>query len=227
MPLSASVYVQAIEDLRRERRTRYLEAGRRLFPATQDSGHHARTAVAMHYSDHPERFFIGRIGDQVIPDAYEAQRAVRQVGAAMADMGERNDALNGSVNVVNYAMRGSRAVLADISGYFIDVDEGFGGEARSLRSCWAVGPRVDPFMEADESLLAIDQLYPAAFDVIVARIEQLAGFGKLVDIAGHGVMHQVGGGATALAGDLIELGLQSGFKLHFHGVSFRDFSFLD
>ena len=54
--------------------------------------------MAVHYSDYPQRFFIRRVGDQIILHTNETQRMACEVGTALAAMGERNQAFNGDKN---------------------------------------------------------------------------------------------------------------------------------
>lgn len=44
-------------------------------PAPEDRGHDARIAVAIYDGNHPQGLFIGRVGNQVIVDPNETQRA--------------------------------------------------------------------------------------------------------------------------------------------------------
>ena len=74
-------------------------------------------------------------------------------------------------------------------------------------------------MQAGKGFIAGNKLCLPAFDVIVTGIQHLARFGELIHVAGHGVLNQVGRGASALAGNLLQFGLHGRFKLHFRGGS--------
>jgi hypothetical protein len=56
--------------------------------------------------------------------------------------------------------------------------------------------------QTSQYFIAGDELHLAALGVVIAGIE-------------HGVLNEFGGGPSALAGDLLKLGLHSEFKLRF------------
>ena len=56
--------------------------------ASENCGHHARAAPSVHHCDNPKRPLIGSVGDQVIPDQFEAKRAAREFRSEKATMRE-------------------------------------------------------------------------------------------------------------------------------------------
>ena len=55
--------------------------------------------MAVHHGNHPERFFIGRVGDKIIVDANKTKRAVGKIRAAVAALRERNEFPEGNIDL--------------------------------------------------------------------------------------------------------------------------------
>ena len=60
------------------------------FPASEDGGHDAGGATAVHDGKNPERLFVRGVGNEVIIHAYESQGPGCKVGAAVALIGEED-----------------------------------------------------------------------------------------------------------------------------------------
>src|SRR5438046_2084144 len=69
--------------------------------------------------------------------------------------------------------------------------------------------------------LAVNRLYLAALNVVVAGIERTTHLGHLFQISGHGVFHQIIGGTAALHGQVVKAGFSLRLKMHFHAASVR------
>ena len=67
----------------------------------------------MHDRHNPQRYFLRRVGNQIVPRGREAQRARGEVGAAVALMGELNERFNGCLNVVDRPISGKMVVFSD------------------------------------------------------------------------------------------------------------------
>jgi hypothetical protein len=81
--------------------------------------------VAVHDGNHPERLFIRRVGNQVVPHADEAKRAVGKVRAPVATVGKRDQAANGVKDFCNDPVGCIGIVRRDIGAYVVEVSVGF------------------------------------------------------------------------------------------------------
>lgn len=79
----------------------------------------------MHDRDNPQRLFVGRISDKVIPRICEAQRARGEVGAAVALMRERDKRFDSRLNLINHSISGNVTVLGYEFPNSIEINRGF------------------------------------------------------------------------------------------------------
>jgi hypothetical protein len=79
----------------------------------------------VYHGDYPEWRFIGRVGNQIVPNPNETQGTACEVWAAIPAVRKRNGILECRVNFVNKPVRSFGAVLADVRCDFIDIDERF------------------------------------------------------------------------------------------------------
>jgi hypothetical protein len=92
-----------------------------LLPTSQNGGHHTRVAMRVHNRDHPQRFFVGRVGDQIFAHDNEPQRPRGEVRAPMAAVGKRHHGANGVQNFGNYPVGRVQLIRRDIVPNLIKV----------------------------------------------------------------------------------------------------------
>src|SRR5208337_5446879 len=78
------------------------------------------------------------------------------------------------------------------------------------------------FAEVGNNLVAVSGFYPAAFQVIIAAVEHFARLCEFVEVSGNDIFYQFTGGTSGFGCELIELGLQVGGEMYFHGFSVRE-----
>ena len=96
---------------------------------------HVGVAAAVDDGNDPEWFFIRCVGDQILANANEAQRAGRKVRACVAALGKCDQASNGFVNVLAHASRSKRVIGGDV---FPDLGDILGGK-RVKGKAWLTG----------------------------------------------------------------------------------------
>ena len=84
----------------------------------------------------PEWFSIRCVGNQILTNANEAQRAGRKVRACVAALGKCDQASNGFVNVLAHASRSKRVVIG--GDVFPDLGDILGGK-RVKGKAWLTG----------------------------------------------------------------------------------------
>jgi len=67
----------------------------------------------MHDRDNPQRFFVGRIRNEVISRIGEAQRTRGQIRAAVTLVGKRNKRFDGRLNCFDHPISSKLAVFGD------------------------------------------------------------------------------------------------------------------
>jgi len=88
--------------------------------------------MAVDDGNHPERRFIGRIGDQVIAYTDEAKRATGQVNSPVSLIWERHQVSDCFQNVLTNATRGCGTIGGDVFPNLSDIERRFRVEAESL-----------------------------------------------------------------------------------------------
>jgi hypothetical protein len=68
----------------------------------------------VHDGDHPKRFFIRGISDQVIPRPLETRWAAGKVGAPLSLMQERHKTVEGISDIRNHAISGGGILVGDV-----------------------------------------------------------------------------------------------------------------
>ena len=92
-----------------------------LFPASEASGHDAGAATTVNDGYNPQRFFLGRIGNQIITYLNEAQRPGGEVGASVALTGERHKVIESFLDFGSYAVCGGRIIGGDVFRDFVKI----------------------------------------------------------------------------------------------------------
>lgn len=77
--------------------------------------------MPVQHGDHPQRLFIGRVGDQIIPEANETQRPAGEISAPVALMREGNQPLDDVEDLYNDAVGGNRTVCCNVAPYIVDI----------------------------------------------------------------------------------------------------------
>lgn len=105
----------------------------RLLSASEDCRHYAWVAVAVHNRYNPQWLFVRRIGNQILVNRNEAQRARGQIRTSMALTRKWHESANAIKQVLSNTPSGLRAIACDISPNFRDVFGREGMKVESLR----------------------------------------------------------------------------------------------
>lgn len=97
-----------------------------LLPAPQDRGHDARASMAVHDGNHPERLFVRRVGDEVIPHANETKRTAGEIRASVTLVGKVNECANRGQNLGDDLIGGCEVIGSDVVLNLVQVKARFG-----------------------------------------------------------------------------------------------------
>ena len=95
------------------------------FPAAKDRGQDAGIAPAMQDGNDPYRVFVGRVGNEVIVNADETQRAGCQIRTAVAPVMEGNKTADNIENIRYRPIGGVNIVLGYLIPNLIEVGKRF------------------------------------------------------------------------------------------------------
>lgn len=85
----------------------------------------------MHHGNHPQRAFIRRIGNELLPDNRKAQRTGCEVGPSVCLMRKEHQTVESLTNIHNYTVGGSDVIGGYIFPNLIEIDFGFRGGNRN------------------------------------------------------------------------------------------------
>src|SRR6266852_2027340 len=111
-----------------------MESG--FLSASEDCGHDAGIPTSVQHSNHPQGFFIGRVGNEVFTYKSEPQGPRTEVRALMALMWKRHKRANAVKNLRHDPVGCVRASLCNVIAYVVEVGEGFRVERVAVVHAW-------------------------------------------------------------------------------------------